>query len=294
MKFHSTPSEPRYCATLWTLDRHPTATAEWSIEEKLTAIATAGFDGVHDLLQPRHLAFARSLKLAVIGRLDGRFADTWQPSLHTQIDHGVTLFNTHLGLHDTPPATAAAWAAAMFTEGQRLGARVQFETHRDTATETPEKYNALNQEFTRLTGEPLPTTWDHSHFAVMKHLQPEDYASRLLAWPNEIQASHLFHCRPFNGQHAQVPVTDHHGKLTLEFHDYQRFTADLFTLWREGPTPRPALWICPEMGPGSAGYHLSTHSSPWTDAQRCRLELARQWQSATQSTDSETIRPLGA
>lgn len=279
MKFHSDAPSPRYCATLWTLVGHPSRGCEWSVTEKLTAIAAAGFDGVHDSLTPQHIALAKRLGLEVIGRLDGRFSDSWQESLTTQVDHGVTLFNTHLGQHDTPAETAASMAAAMYTAGRRLGACVQFETHRDTATETPEKYEGVKERFVTLTGQPFPTTWDHSHLAVMKHLLPTDFAPRLLGWQQEIQASQLFHCRPFNGQHTQIPVTDGHGQLTPEFAAYRSFATELFCLWRNGPAPRPPLWICPELG-ASDGYHLSTHPSPWLDAIRCFEELKLAWNQA--------------
>ena len=57
----------------------------------------------------------------------------------------------------------------------------------------------------------MPVTWDHSHFAVSKHMLPPDYSKRLLAWPKLIQASQMFHLRPFNSQHLQVPVTNGRG-----------------------------------------------------------------------------------
>ncbi len=267
---------PRFCATLWTLQGYPTPAGEWTIERKIAAIAEAGFEGIHDSLTDAQIHLARRNGLEVVGRLDGRFADSWQDSLQRQIDQGITLFNTHLGQHSTPPTAAAATAAAIFAEGRARNALVQFETHRDTATETPEKYDALARHFLAFTGHPLPTTWDHSHFAVMKHLLPETRALRLLGWRAEIQASQLFHCRPFNGQHAQLPVTGRDESLTPEFEDYLTFARELFQLWQDGPPPRPRLWICPEMG-ASEGYHLSNNPFPWLDAIRCRQELEQIW-----------------
>ena len=283
MKINPHSSVPRFCSTLWTLGGHPTPRREWSDERKLEAIAEAGFDGVHDALPTDRVELARNLGLTVIGRLDGRFKDSWQAGLRRQIDDGIELFNVHLGRHDTPPKTAAKWAAAMFDYATPRGACVQFETHRDTATETPEKYDELRRHFKALTGERLPTTWDHSHFAVMKHLQPETYASRLLAWPKEIKACRLFHCRPFNGQHTQIPVTDSRDRLTPEFRTYLRFAQELFSLWQTDRSPRPPLWICPEMGPPS-DYHLSSHPSPWHDAIRAAKALKSSWRDANKVT----------
>ena len=170
---------------------------------------------------------------------------------------------------------------------------MHFETHRDTATETPEKFEEIARRFRRITGELLPVTWDHSHFAVMKHLLPPDYSRRLLAWPELIQHSQLFHLRPFNSQHCQVPVTNGHGALTPEFRDYLGFVEDLFACWLAGPRPGGELWACPELGM-SHGYHVSTDPHAWPDAVRARKELLGAWRRAFRSTtvpQSSPARP---
>jgi hypothetical protein len=156
---------------------------------------------------------------------------------------------------------------------------VHFETHRDTATETPEKFTALARAFRRATGRLLPVTWDHSHFAVSKHVQAPDYAARLLAWPELIQVSQMFHLRPFNSQHCQIPVTDGRGRLTPEAGDYFRFVRQLFACWRAGKTDHGELWVCPELGM-SHGYHLSTDRPAWPEAVRARREILAAWRTA--------------
>ena len=279
MKITPPISAPRFCSTLWTLGSHPTPKREWSPEKKLEAMAEAGFEGVHDSLSADLRQKARDLGLTVIGRIDGRFKTSWQTSLREQIDDGVDLFNVHLGMHDTPPKTAAKWAAAMANYASERGACVQFEIHRNSATETPEKYDELRRRFKALTGTRFPTTWDHSHFGVMKHLLPEEYTARLLAWPKEIQACRLMHCRPFNAQHTQIPVTDGRNRLTPECRIYLQFAHDLFRLWLSGQAPRPTLWICPEMGP-PGDYHISAHPSPWYDAIHAMKALKTTWDNA--------------
>ena len=286
MKNSPTIPAPRFCATLWTLHGHPSAKREWSTTRKLEAMAAAGFDGVHDVLDETSNRTAQALGLRVIGRLDGRTFRGWKSSLRRQADLGVDLINVHLGVHDSPPQKAAEATAAMVAYGESLGVHVQVETHRDTATETPEKYDEIRRHYRELTQRRLPTTWDFSHFAVMKHLLPQNYADRLLAWPREIQDSRLMHCRPFNGQHAQIPVTNPRGQLTPEFRHYERFLLSLFTLWQRGSTPRPALWICPELG-ATEGYHLSTNPPIWSDTQRCLKELKRIWKTAANALNSK-------
>jgi hypothetical protein len=125
----------------------------------------------------------------------------------------------------------------------------------------------------------MPVTWDHSHFAVSKHMMPPDYSRRLLAWPRLIQHSQMLHLRPFNSQHLQIPVTNGRGKLTPEFLDYRGFVEDLFAMWLAGPQPGGELWVCPELGM-SHGYQVSINPHAWPDAIRARTEIMGAWSRA--------------
>jgi hypothetical protein len=54
----------------------------------------------------------------------------------------------------------------------------------------------------------------------------------------------MFHLRPFNSQHCQVPVTNGRGALTPEFRDYLAFVEDLFALLAApAPARRRALGL---------------------------------------------------
>lgn len=255
---------------------YPSAKKEWSIERKLKAVKAAGFDGVGAIASPEIAQIAKDLGLVIMGGLDGSNVKKARKEIIRQRELGVSLLNVQLLDHDTPPAEAAKLAVKLIRLSQELGVQVHIETHRDTSTETPEKFEEISRRFTRATGELMPVTWDHSHFAVSKHLLPENYSERLLAWPKLIQRSNMFHLRPFNGQHCQVPVTDGRGKLTQEFKDYLKFVEDLFTLWLKGPSPRGDLWTCPELGM-SHGYYLSGQPHPWEDAIRARKEYSGAW-----------------
>jgi hypothetical protein len=67
------------------------------------------------------------------------------------------------------------------------GVQTEGISHRGTCTETPEKTYALADAYQRQTGELLPLSWDFSHFAVVKHLVPENIVKRLLVRPDLIQ-----------------------------------------------------------------------------------------------------------
>jgi len=103
--------------------------------------------------------------------------------LRGRADLGVRFIDIQLLDRDTPLAPATKAVIRLAREAERRGVAVHFETHRDTTTETLEKFSALGRAFQRATGQLLPVTRGHSHFAVSKHVQAPDYAARLLAWP---------------------------------------------------------------------------------------------------------------
>ena len=267
------------CATTWSMIGWPTPRREWSAAQKLRAIRAAGFDGVCAFITPELKALADDLGLRLMSGFDAKSVADALPRLIAQRDLGVRFINLQLLNHDTPPATAARVAVQLIRRSRALGVSVHLETHRDTATETPEKFAEIARLYRRATGELLPVTWDHSHFAVSKHMMPADYSARLLVWPKLIQHSQMFHLRPFNSQHCQVPVTNGRGALTPEFRDYLAFAEDLFACWLAGPRPGNELWVCPELGM-SHGYHVSTDPHAWPDAVRARTELLRAWRRA--------------
>ena len=211
------------------------------------------------------------------------------PRLKEQQSLGVRFINIQLLNHDTAPAVAARTAVGLIEASDKLGLKVHIETHRDTSTETPEKFDEIAKQFQRATRKLMPVTWDHSHFAVSKHMLPPDYSRRLLAWPKLIQHSQMFHLRPFNSQHLQIPVTNGKGRLTPEFNDYIKFVEDLFSLWIRGPRPGGELWVCPELGM-SHGYQVSINPHAWPDAVRARSEMVNAWRRALGKTEKTRVK----
>jgi hypothetical protein len=253
------------------------------LARQIAAIAEAGFDGVSAIATAPLIPLLRQHGLQIMGRFDTGTARGARQLVAEQRAAGAELINVQLGNHDTPPTEAARVAVALVRAGERQGTRVHIETHRDTATETPEKYVEIARLYREETGEEMPTTWDHSHFAVSKHLLAPSFVPRLLQYRDSIQRSQIFHCRPFNSQHCQVPVTNGRGRLTPEVRDYLTFVEELFLLWLEGPRPGNELWVCPEMG-ASVGYHLSGHPPVWPDTLRLRDELWAAWRRALRRT----------
>lgn len=279
MKTASTPPRLVMCAALWSMIHWPSVKKEASSARKLKAVKEAGFDGICGYITPELKTSAGALGLELMSGFDAQSAASAEPRLKEQRNLGVRFINIQLMNHDTPPAAAAKQAVKLVRIGRKLGLSVHIETHRDTATETPEKFDEISRLYKLETNELMPVTWDHSHFAVSKHMMPSDYSRRLLAWPRLIQQSQMFHLRPFNSQHLQIPVTNGAGKLTPEFLDYRGFVEDLFAKWLQGPQPGGELWVCPELGM-SHGYQVSINPHAWPDAIRARTEILGAWSRA--------------
>jgi len=267
----------RLAATLWSLLHHPSKEREWTLARKVAAVKKAGFEGVQAAYRPELYPLLEQHGLAYIGALDASDPGQFARQVGELVAAKAVVANAQIGDHDTPTAEAIQLALAILAEAKRQGLRLQIETHRDTATETPEKFEAIAEGYEKITGELLPVTWDHSHFAVVKHLRPDDFVPRLLASPALVRRSRLIHCRPFNGHHCQVPVTDRRGQLTPEFRDWLVFAHALLAQWREGAAAGDELWIVPEQGAAQSGYNLTGFNRPWADAQVCAREVRRLW-----------------
>lgn len=268
-----------HIANLWSLVGHPSPAREWSLEKKIRACAAAGFDGITTSLTPEHRRLAGKHGLAhLLGFISTSDPADFAPLIRAQKEAGAVHLNVQLDDHDTPPALATRhWIQLVRAAGKIGGVVLSLEVHRDTCTETPEKTYEIAERFHRATGEMIKINFDFSHFAVVKHLNPSNYAARLLTHPGLVQNSDQAHCRPFNGHHCQVAVT-HRGALTREARDYLAFTAALFRCWKSAPPNRDrTLFVCPELGPYSSGYNTTGLPPAWPDAIVLRRALARAW-----------------
>jgi hypothetical protein len=260
-------------ANLWTLAGHPSPRREWTLKRKVREVKAAGFDAVTAPGTPELGGLLRDHGLRFTGFFSSSDEREFGRLLERQLEAGAENVNVQLGDDDTPVDVATQWAISLMKQARSLGVYTALEVHRDTALETPEKTYAIAEGYRRATGELLPLTWDHSHLAVVKHLKPPLYAEVLLRERALIQAARLFHLRPFNGQHAQVPVIDRRGQLTPEFRVWLAFAEELIRVWFEG-NATAELWVCPEIGPvGIHGYNLSIMEPSWTQACVCSQKL---------------------
>ncbi len=268
----------RHIANLWTFMGHPSTKREWSLDKKLRAIKASGFDGVCWAGSRELHEGCKRHDLIFVGGMSSGKAKEFPRLLADLKKFGAKHVNVQLGGDEVLTPESLKLALALNREGKRLGLEPAVESHRGTCTETPEKTYQLADAYQKATGELLPISWDFSHFAVVKHLAPENFVKRLLIRPDLMQRAQQFHFRPFNGHHIQVPITDGKGKPTPEFKDWLPFAEALLKCWLAGnKNSDREIFICPELGPVEGGYALSAFPNSWDDAKIVRGEIARLW-----------------
>jgi hypothetical protein len=272
----------RHIANLWTLMQHPTPDREWTLEEKLVAIKDAGFDGVCWAPSAELWEGLQRHGLIFVGGMASGDETAFPAILDELREFGAHHVNVQLAAHDVLTPEALQLTVALMQQGESRGLLPAIESHRGTCTETPEKTYALIDAFEQATGKRLRISWDFSHFAVLKHLLPEQFVERLLVRPEVVQYAQQFHFRPFNGHHAQVAITDRNDRLTKEVVDWLPFAESVLQCWLEGNQEGGRkIFICPELGPLEGGYALSTFPNSWEDAKVLRVEIAKLWAKLT-------------
>ena len=260
------------------------ADQNWSLDDCLAAVKSAGFDayciaattpGLKEGLAKHGLRFG--------GAFDAGSKDQFAPIIRDilAIDNGP--INCQLADHDTSVEKSIDLTIALMAEAEAQGAEVHLEMHRDTCTETPEKTYAIAEGVKAATGKYPRINFDFSHPASLKHLHADNYAERLFENVEIFQSSTLWHMRPFNGHHCQVPVTDGNGNFTPEYEDMRPFIAQAFTHWLAGPRPNNELWVMPELGP-KFGYGLSCFPDSWQDAIVLGNDIKKIWAETLAST----------
>ena len=152
----------------------------------------------------------------------GGFFDAYDPQefetlIEGCLEIGNGPINCQLADHDTLPEESVPLTVQLMEVAEKLGARVHLEVHRDTCTETPEKTAAIIEGYKKVTGKVPLVNYDFSHPASVKHLNANNYIERLFDDVDTFQQANLWHMRPFNGHHCQVPVTDGNGNFTPEY-----------------------------------------------------------------------------
>ena len=287
----TTNSSPNLCIVInaWTLanQKNPDG-SKWSLAQCLDAVKQAGFDAYScDAKTPDLKSSLAKYGLRFGGAFDASAVAQFAPKIRDALAIGNGPINCQLANHDTPVAEAIELTIELMEEAERQNAEVHLEMHRDTCTETPEKTYAIAEGYKKAKGVYPRINFDFSHPASVKHLHPGNYAERLFENVAMFQQSTLWHMRPFNGHHCQVPVTDGKANFTPEYEHIRPFIRQAFRHWLAGPRPNNSLWVMPELGP-KIGYGLSCFPDSWSDAMVLGNDIRTLWHEILQETPASS------
>jgi len=263
----------------WSLLDEGDPSTEAGLRTHLSAIKAAGFQSYSwNPQNPKLKALLAEYGLRYGGLFDAIKAEQFASVIAAimAVDNGP--INCQLADDDTPIEEAIDLTLALMAEAKKQNAAVHLEVHRDTCTETPEKTAAIINGYKAATGEDPLMNFDFSHPAVVKHILEPDYITRLLT-PEIVpvfQKSTLWHIRPFNGQHCQVPITDGQGNFSPEYLACRPFVRQALKYWLEGPRPTNTLWVVPEIGT-THEYKLSCFPNIWNDTVALGKDIQRIW-----------------
>jgi len=263
----------------WSLLDESDPTTESGLRTHLEKIKGAGFDGYCGCPEfPNIKALLKEYGLRYGGAFDATTAEEFTTKIAANLDIDDGPMNCQLADHDTSTEKAIELTIALMAEAKKQGAKVHLEVHRDTCTETPEKAQAIVDGVKEATGEFPRINYDFSHPAIVKHLLPSNYIERL--FDDKIipvfQQSNLWHIRPFNGHHCQIPITDGAGNFSPEYEDCRPFIRQAIKHWLAGPRPDNELWIMPEQG-CTVGYKLSCFPNIWNDTVALGNDIKQMW-----------------
>ncbi|MGF1484460.1 MAG: sugar phosphate isomerase/epimerase family protein [Opitutales bacterium] len=281
------PAKPRLSqfAALWSLQEYPSKRAEWSLERKFAEVAKAGYVGIFTMAEPEvHGPLLEKHGMRLLSLFNIQTKTQIRPQVRKQAEAGAEKIVVHLAKPKTPVEKAAALMARIVDEGAKFDIPVFLETHRATCTENPAHFLALADAFRKLTGVDLPVNWDHSHLAVVQHLNADAWDSVLLMPRTLHQVSPMAHLRPFTAHHAQIPTTDGNGKNSPEFSEWLDFCERYFRIWLEGPRPGNELCVVPELGPKCSGYPMQHFPDLWQDVLACQKGIEKCWKRVLRTT----------
>ena len=264
--------------SLWAMERRRPDGLEWTLDEKLSMIRDAGFDGAG--VRFADPAFARTVTdflkahgMSWQAQCYPRSVDELKPILETVQELGADHVNLQA---DVRPHTVAECVPLL--EGWRrlardAGIRVHVETHRDRMT------TDLHFTLRLLDAFPdLPLTGDLSHYLL----------GREFAWPVSDENHRLMHriidnCWGFHGRVASREQI----QIQISFKHLQHWVGLFMGWWeygfrswrRRAPADATLTFLC-EMGPpeyaitGPDGYELSDR---WQEAQLMMQMIRDLW-----------------
>ena len=263
----------------WSLLDEADLETEVGLRTHLAAVKEAGFQSYScNPRQPKLKELLAEYGLRYGGIFEASEPAQFAPLITAIMAIDNDPINCQLANHDTSVEKAIALTIALMAEAKKQNASVHLEVHRDTCTETPEKTSAIIEGYKAATGEYPAMNFDFSHPAIVKHILAKDRFSRLLTEKTipVFQQSNLWHIRPFNAQHCQIPITNGKGNFAPEYEACRPFIRQALACWLEGARPHNEFWVVPEVGT-THEYHLSCFPNAWNDTVALGKDLQMMW-----------------
>jgi hypothetical protein len=265
--------------SMWAMERRHTDGREWSLDEKLTMIRDAGFDGVSVGLADRETAariasFVKAHGMIVEAMCYPATLDELKPTLERVAEFGANHVNLQPNarpyrLEDCIPLLEG-WRRL----GEEAGVKVFIETHRDRMT--------TDLFFTLHLLDCFPDmklTADLSHFLVGREFAVPVSAENHAYMHRVLDNSWAFHGRVASREQVQVEISFPCHKPWVDlFMDWWGYG---FRSWRRRAAADDVLSFTCELGP-----------KPYAIVGRDGNDLSDRWQEALQMKDM--IRELWA
>ena len=242
------PAEPRLRVqhTLWSLGKLPmNAAVEWTLDEKFSRVAAAGFEAVECWLsddnerEVKDALDRHGLALA-LGHRPFAVADT-----RDTIDRAIRLGAQYVMAQPADAYTPLDHVVELVHEGTRMandaGIPIFYETHRGNFTENIPQTIALIERV-----PDIGITADLSHFVVVGEFYGWESENAVERMRPILERVHAIHGRISNGEQVQVDCGDGSTPWARFF---VQLWAEAMRSWRRHAGPGDILPFSSELGP---------------------------------------------
>ncbi|HEX4009301.1 MAG TPA: hypothetical protein VHX62_04810 [Solirubrobacteraceae bacterium] len=268
--------------SMWAMECLPWKAPEWSLEEKVTRIADAGFDGAavefddyEGAKRTTQLLRERGLKWSV--ECYPKTVDELKPVIEDATElgfDGVTHVNLQPNVRPARVLDAIPLILGWLELARELPVPVLFETHRDRMT--------TDLLFTLQLMDAVPEmrlTADVSHAVVGREFRwpvsDEDHA--LIA--RVLERAWAFHGRVASREQVQIQISWPHHRPWLDL--FLGWWEQGFRSWRERAGADEILTFTTELGPPEwyaiSGPDGEEMSDRWQEALMLKREVASVW-----------------
>ena len=269
--------------SLWAMERRSPDGHEWSLQEKLNMIHTAGFDGAGVRFADRDYArevtqFLKQHGMSWQAQAYPQTVDDLKPILEHILEFGADHLNVQPDVRPYTVQECIPLIEGWHELAQAAGVRMHIETHRNRMT--TDLFFMLHI----LDAMPnLRLTGDLSHYVVGREFWYPISAEDDAMMQRIINNCWGFHGRVASREQIQLQISFPQNQHWVEvFMDWWRRG---FVQWRQKANQDDTLTFLCELGPpeyamtGADGYELSDR---WQESLTMKDQIRGLWQSVTQ------------